>query len=85
MRTEEGGGNSVQSELGTNHRGACGKKMATWVWRCEQKSILYSNIPGSATVQGTYAQLTTSKTRVAPMKPKSIPRLELMAGRYLQH
>ena len=32
---------------------------------------------------GTYARLTTSKTRVAPIKPKSIPRLELMAGRIL--
>ena len=26
---------------------------------------------------GTYARLTTSKTRLAPIKPKSIPRLEL--------
>ena len=51
VRTKESGGNSVQSKLVTNHRGACGKKMATWVWRCEQAGILCSNIIGSAAVQ----------------------------------
>ena len=42
---------------------------------CAVISILYMQL------SGTYAKMLTSKPRVAPMKPQSIPRLELMAAR----
>ena len=32
---------------------------------------------------GTYVKMLTSKTRVAPLKPLMIPRLELMSARIL--
>ena len=32
---------------------------------------------------GTYVKMLTSKTRVAPLKPLTIPRLELMSARIL--
>ena len=58
----------------------------TWCWihgfgdaskvaYCAVIYIVYTQL------SGTYAKMLTSKPRVAPMKPQSIPRLELMAAR----
>ena len=69
-RTEETEVNSVQSKFVTNHRGACGKKMATWIWRCQQTSILCSNIPGAVTVQWNLCMTDNLKNPSGSYKTK---------------
>ena len=79
-RTEESGGNSVQSKLGTKIKDPVERRWLHGFGDVRKQAYCAVICLVQQQFSGTYARLTTSKTRLAPIKPKTIPRLELMAG-----